>query len=91
MCTQNILYLYLFKIAANESEFQYSEMKEIGEQDSVIEITNLKPGILYTFGAILVSEDGNYNIDDIKTVDYSTKCLSINNILTIYNKKILTF
>jgi len=66
-------------------------MKEIGEQNSIIEITNLKPGTLYTFGAILVSEDGNYNIEDIKTVDYSTKCLSIHNILTIYNKQFLTF
>lgn len=59
-------------------------MKEIEEQDFVIEITNLKPGMLYTFGVILVSEDGNYNIEDIKTVDYSTKCLCIHNN-TIYS------
>lgn len=73
------------------SEFQYSEMKEIGEQDSVIEITNLKPGMLYTFGAILVSEDGNYNIKNIKTADYYTKCLCINNILTIFIDIFLCF
>ncbi|XP_027837642.2 uncharacterized protein LOC114120057 [Aphis gossypii] len=68
-------YQIVFKMTSEVSEFQYSEMKEIGEQDSVIEITNLKPGMLYTFGAILVSEDGNYNIKNIKTADYYTKCL----------------
>ncbi|KAF0753286.1 Tyrosine-protein kinase receptor Tie-2, partial [Aphis craccivora] len=81
-------YQVAFKIASNESEFQYSEMKKIDEQESVIEITNLKPGILYTFGAILVSEDGNYNIEDIKTVDYSTKCLIPSD--TNYNVSLLS-
>jgi len=54
---------------------------------------NLKPGIPYTIGVILVSEDGNYNIEDIKTVNYSTSCLSINknNILNIYIKTFIQF
>ncbi|XP_026822080.1 LOW QUALITY PROTEIN: tenascin-like [Rhopalosiphum maidis] len=71
-----MFYQIMYKIARNESEFQYLELKEIGKQKSVVETTeNLKPGISYTFGVILVSEDGNYNIEDIITVNYSTNCL----------------
>jgi len=71
-----VYYQIVFKITSNESEFQYLDLKEIGEQNSVIEIMdNLKPGLSYTIGVILVTEDGNYNIEDIKTVNYSTSCL----------------
>ncbi|XP_060851896.1 uncharacterized protein LOC132930188 isoform X2 [Rhopalosiphum padi] len=73
---KSVYYQIIFKIVSNESEFQYLELKEIGDQKSIIEITdNLKPGISYTFGVILVSEDGNNNIEDIKIVNYSTRCL----------------
>ncbi|CAI6369742.1 unnamed protein product [Macrosiphum euphorbiae] len=73
-------YQILFKAASNESKFQYLELKEL-KQKSVIEvIDDLRPGISYTFGVILVSEDGNYNIDDIKTVNYTTKCLTPRNL-----------
>ncbi|XP_022174267.1 uncharacterized protein LOC111036533 isoform X2 [Myzus persicae] len=77
-------YQIVFKIATDESEFQYPEIKEIGQQKSVIEIIdNLQQGISYTFGVILISEDGNYNTEDIKTVNYSTKCILPRN--TNYN------
>ncbi|XP_001943393.2 uncharacterized protein LOC100166399 [Acyrthosiphon pisum] len=77
----SVYYQIIFKDASNESKFQYLELKELRQQKSVIEvIDDLKPGISYTFGVILVSEDGNYNIDDIKTVNYSTKCLMPRNI-----------
>ncbi|XP_060876579.1 uncharacterized protein LOC132949615 [Metopolophium dirhodum] len=77
----SVYYQIIFKAASNESKFQYLELKELRHQKSVIEvIDDLKPGISYTFGVILVSEDGNYNIDDIKTVNYLTKCLTPRNI-----------
>ncbi|XP_026805156.1 tenascin-like [Rhopalosiphum maidis] len=83
----SMYYQLVFKIASNESEFQYLELKEIGEQKSVIEIMdNLIPGIPYTIGVILVSEDGNYNTEDIKTVNYSTSCLFANS--TSYGVKL---
>ncbi|CAI6363846.1 unnamed protein product [Macrosiphum euphorbiae] len=76
----SVYYQILFKATSNESKFQYLELKEF-KQKSVIEvIDDLRPGISYTFGVILVSEDGNYNIDDIKTVNYSTKCLVPRNL-----------
>lgn len=78
---KSVYYQIIFKVALNESEFQYLELKELGQQVSVIEIIdNLKPGTSYTFGVILVSEDGNYNIEDIKTANYSTKCIMSRNI-----------
>ncbi|KAL4119661.1 hypothetical protein QTP88_012455 [Uroleucon formosanum] len=72
----SIYYQILFKITSNESEFTQLELKEIRQQNSVIEfIDNLKPGISYSFGVMLVAEDGNSNIEDMKIVNYTTKCL----------------
>ncbi|CAI6376985.1 unnamed protein product [Macrosiphum euphorbiae] len=69
------------KITSNESEFKQLELKEIKQQNSVTEIIdNLKPGISYSFGVIIVAEDGNSNIEDIKIVNYTTKCLFSRNI-----------
>lgn len=74
-----IIYIHFFFLqptASNESEFQYMDPVEIGQNKSVIAtIDNLKSGISYTFGVILVSEDENYNFDDIKLANYKTLCL----------------
>lgn len=71
--------MYLLKpTTLNDSEFEYMEFKEIRQQEYVIEsIENLKSGISYSFGVILISEDGNYNYDDIQIIKYSTLCQSI--------------
>lgn len=72
--------MYLLKPTLNDSEFEYMEFKEIGKQESVIEtIENLTPGISYSFGVILISEDGNYNYEDIQIIKYSTLCPCIVN------------
>ncbi|KAL4091643.1 hypothetical protein QTP88_026302 [Uroleucon formosanum] len=66
---------------SNKSKFQYLELKKLRQQKSIIEIIDdLKTGISYTFGVLLVSEEVNNNIDDIKTVNYSTVCLISRNI-----------
>lgn len=76
-----VYYQIIFKAALNESELQYLELKEIKQQKFVVEtIEDLIPGISYSFGVMLVSEDGNYNIEDTKTVNYSTMCLMSRNI-----------
>ncbi|KAL5235451.1 hypothetical protein ACI65C_002861 [Semiaphis heraclei] len=77
----SLYYQIIFKATLNESDFQYLEIKELIQRESVIEtINNLKSGISYSFGVILVSEDGNYNIEDIQIANYSTKCLIPRNI-----------
>ncbi|XP_025205629.1 uncharacterized protein LOC112601954, partial [Melanaphis sacchari] len=73
-------YQIVYKDASNESKYQYMELKEIGQEKSVVEIIDgLNSGISYTFGVILVSEDGNYNLEDMQTINYSTKCLMSEN------------
>ncbi|KAL5235450.1 hypothetical protein ACI65C_002860 [Semiaphis heraclei] len=85
----SLYYQIIFKDSSNESEFQYLELKELRKQEPVIEIIqDLKSGILYSFGVLLVSEDGNYNIEDIKIANYSTKCLIPRNI--DYNVNLLS-
>jgi len=70
----DIFFKYIFK-PANESEYQYTELKEINQNESVIEtVDNLKPETSYSFGVIIVSGDGNYNFEDIVTVNYTTLC-----------------
>ncbi|XP_029343331.1 uncharacterized protein LOC100159980 [Acyrthosiphon pisum] len=77
----SVYYQIIFKTTSNESEFKQLELKEIREQNSVIEIIdNLKPGISYSFGVMLVAEDGNSNKEDIQIVNYTTKCLLSRNI-----------
>lgn len=72
----SVYYQIIFKTTSNESEFKQLELKEIRQQNSVIEIIdNLKPGISYSFGVMLVAEDGNSNKEDIQIVNYTTKCL----------------
>lgn len=62
------------------------EFKEIGQQKSAIEtIENLEPGISYSIGVILISEDGNYNYEDIQIVKYSTLCHCIVKSYNIIN------
>lgn len=90
----NFFNFFIFKPALNESEYQYTEFKEIKGQNSVTEIIDdLQPGIAYSFGVVLISEDGNYNNDDIVMVNYSTLCRCIyitwklSNILYFYNNR----
>ncbi|XP_050420135.1 uncharacterized protein LOC126833056 [Adelges cooleyi] len=73
-------YQIMYKADSSESEFQYTDMKNMRKEKNITEIIDgLKLGTLYIVGAVLISEDGNFN-EEIKTSLYATTCEEPKNI-----------
>lgn len=65
-----------FKEATSDNDFQYSEVDEINNLNRTVTIDNLQSGMIYTFGVLLINNDGNYNDEDFIKVNYTTLCHS---------------
>ncbi|XP_050432769.1 uncharacterized protein LOC126840846 [Adelges cooleyi] len=76
-----LYYQIVYKQATSTSNFDILDIKKIGDSNYNIEkIDNLLLGTEYTFGAVVITNDGNFNDEDINTKSYKTQCLIPKNI-----------
>ncbi|XP_050436297.1 uncharacterized protein LOC126843040 [Adelges cooleyi] len=76
-----LYYQVIYKQASSELDFQYLDIKEIGNSEYIVEtIYNLLPDTPYLFGVRIITEDGNYNDENINIATYKTSCLVPKNI-----------
>ncbi|XP_050443699.1 angiopoietin-1 receptor-like [Adelges cooleyi] len=75
------LYQIVYKQSSAMSGFQYTVFKEIQDSNYAVDkIDNLLVETEYTFGAIVVTEDGNLNDEDTSMVNYTIDCQVPTNI-----------
>ncbi|XP_050419823.1 uncharacterized protein LOC126832850 [Adelges cooleyi] len=76
-----LYYQIVYKQASSNSDFNNLNVKKIGDSNyAIVNIDNLLLGTEYTFGAVVIADDGNFNDEDINTANYITQCLIPENI-----------
>ncbi|KAE9526207.1 hypothetical protein AGLY_013838 [Aphis glycines] len=86
----NLKYYQLFYKSLIENTFRSLEIKSISDTDNITTeiISDLEPDTKYIVGVLLITNDGNFNDQDIVYGQYKTTCIQPQ--ITDYNIKLMS-